>query len=73
MADLATYTFLPWLRQGLSNSVDQDETTPNPDLRAALDALTEEINAQVEEVQLRGSVARAWVFLHLLHDSGAAP
>jgi len=40
------------------------------DLRTAIDALTEEINAQIEDVQLQGSVARAWVFLHLLHDSG---
>lgn len=34
---LATYTFLPWLRQGLSNSIVQTETTPNPTLRAAVD------------------------------------
>jgi outer membrane protein TolC len=43
------------------------------DLRMAVEALTEEINAQLEEVQLQGSVARAWVFLHLLHDSGNTP
>lgn len=40
------------------------------DLRGAVDALTEEIDAQLEEAELRGSIARAWVFLHLLHDSG---
>jgi outer membrane protein TolC len=40
------------------------------DLRTAIDALTEEIEAQLEDVQLQGSVARAWVFLHLLHDTG---
>jgi outer membrane protein TolC len=40
------------------------------DLRGAVDALAEEVDAQLEEVELRGSVARAWVFLHLLHDSG---
>jgi hypothetical protein len=34
---LATYTFLPWLRQGLSNSITQDETTANPALRASVD------------------------------------
>jgi hypothetical protein len=34
---LATYTFLPWLRQGLSNSIMQSEATPNPDLRASVD------------------------------------
>jgi outer membrane protein TolC len=39
------------------------------DLRSAVGALTEEIDAQLAEVQLEGSVARAWVFLHLLHDS----
>jgi outer membrane protein TolC len=43
------------------------------DLRMAVQALSEEIDAQLEEVQLQGSVARAWVFLHLLHDSGATP
>jgi outer membrane protein TolC len=43
------------------------------ELGAAVDALTEEINAELEEVQLQGSVARAWVFLHLLHDPGATP
>jgi outer membrane protein TolC len=41
------------------------------DLRGAVDALTEEIEAQLDEVQLQGAVARTWVFLHLLHDSGA--
>jgi outer membrane protein TolC len=40
------------------------------DFKTAIDALTEEINAQLEDVQLQGSVARAWVFLHLLHDTG---
>jgi outer membrane protein TolC len=43
------------------------------DLRMAVEALSEEINAQLEEVQLQGSVARAWVFLHLLHDSRNTP
>ena len=40
------------------------------DLRSAIDALTGEIDTQLSYVQLQGSVARAWVFLHLLHDSG---
>jgi len=39
------------------------------DLRTAIGALTDEINAQLDDVQLQGSVARAWVFLHLLHDT----
>jgi outer membrane protein, heavy metal efflux system len=40
------------------------------DLRGALDALTEEINTQLEYVQLEGSVANAWAGLYFLHDSG---
>jgi outer membrane protein, heavy metal efflux system len=43
------------------------------DLRSVTDALTEEINTQLESIQLQGAVARAWVFLHLLHDSGTQP
>lgn len=43
------------------------------DLRSAIDALSEEINTQLEYVELKGGVARAWAFLHLLHDSGASP
>lgn len=42
------------------------------DLRSALEALSDEIDTQLNHVQLQGSVARAWVFLHLLHDSGAS-
>ena len=41
------------------------------DLRSALEALTQEMTTQLDEVQLQGSVARAWVFLYLLHDAGA--
>ena len=40
------------------------------DLRSALEALTEEIGTELDDVQLQGSVARAWVFLHLLHNAG---
>ena len=43
------------------------------DLRSTSEALTEEIDAQLEYVELQGSVARVWTFLHLLHDSGASP
>jgi outer membrane protein TolC len=43
------------------------------DLRSAIDALTDEINTELEYIALKGSVARAWTFLHLLHDSGGAP
>ena len=44
--------------------------TGRGELRSAIDALNEEIEVQLKYVQLQGSVARAWVFLHLLHDSG---
>jgi outer membrane protein TolC len=40
------------------------------DLRVAIDAVTQEINTQLEYVQLEGSVASAWAALHFLHDSG---
>lgn len=43
------------------------------DLRGAIDALNEEIGAELEYVELQGAVARAWVFLHFLHDSGVSP
>ena len=43
------------------------------DLRTAIDALSDEIDIQLEYVELEGSVARAWTFLHLLHDSGTSP
>src|SRR5882672_2810738 len=43
------------------------------DLRSTIDALTDEINTELEFIALKGSVARAWTFLHFLHDSGAAP
>jgi len=43
------------------------------DLRGAIDALSEEIDTQLEYVELEGAVARAWAFLHFLHDSGASP
>ena len=39
------------------------------DLRGAVNALTEEINTQLEYVELQAAVSRAWAFLHLLHDS----
>ncbi len=40
------------------------------ELRSTVDALSEEIETQLAYVELQGAVARAWVFLHLLHDSG---
>jgi outer membrane protein TolC len=43
------------------------------DLRSVIDALSEEIDTRLDYVQLEGSVARAWTFLHFLHGSGATP
>lgn len=43
------------------------------DLRAALDALRDEVDLQREYVALEGEVTRAWAFLHLLHSSGGTP
>ena len=43
------------------------------DLRSTIDALSDEINTELEYVELKGSLARAWTFLHFLHESGAAP
>jgi outer membrane protein, heavy metal efflux system len=40
------------------------------DLRLTIDALTQEINTQLEYVQLEGAVANAWAALYFLHDSG---
>ena len=40
------------------------------DLRLTTDALTQEINTQLEYVQLEGAVASAWAALYFLHDSG---
>jgi hypothetical protein len=43
------------------------------DLRTAVEALTEEVDTELQFVELKGAVARAWIFLHFLHDSGASP
>jgi outer membrane protein TolC len=40
-------------------------------LLGAFEAFAEEIDDQLAYVQLQGEVARAWAFLHLLHDSAA--
>jgi cobalt-zinc-cadmium efflux system outer membrane protein len=42
------------------------------DLRLTIDALTQEINTQLEYVQLEGAVANAWAALYFLHDSGTS-
>src|SRR5688572_348345 len=58
---IATYTFLPWLRQGLSNSITQDEIDANPALRASIDVrLTlrvEGIDAEVPDAPIDRRVA----------------
>jgi outer membrane protein TolC len=42
------------------------------DLRLAIDALTHEINTQLDYVQLEGTVANAWAVLQFLHDTGTS-
>ena len=61
---LATYTFLPWLRQGLSNSISQDETTANPALRASvalqLTLRAEGVSAAVPDANLATNMVRLY-------------
>jgi cobalt-zinc-cadmium efflux system outer membrane protein len=42
-------------------------------LASAIEALSDEVDVRLDHVALQGSVARASVFLHLLHDSGVSP
>ena len=64
------------LQLGLLGSIIISETIFGAlasDLRGAVDALTQEIDTQLAYVQLEGQVARAWTYLHFLHDSGVSP
>jgi hypothetical protein len=47
MTNLAKYTFLPWLRQGLSNSITTNDTDPSVKIRAAINV---EINVQGQKL-----------------------
>jgi outer membrane protein TolC len=40
------------------------------DMRSALEALSDEVDLQLEYIALEGDVTRAWTFLHLLHSTG---
>jgi outer membrane protein TolC len=42
------------------------------DIRAELEALSDEADLQIEYLELEGEVTRAWAFLHLLHSPGAS-
>jgi outer membrane protein TolC len=42
------------------------------DMRSTLEALSEEVDLQLEYIQLEGDVTSAWTFLHLLHSTGAS-
>jgi hypothetical protein len=61
---LATYTFLPWVRQGLGNSITQDETAANTSLRASvgiqLAVRSEGIAAAVPDAVLGTSAVRLY-------------
>lgn len=65
-------TLLP-LGRDRSRAVLSAYGTGRGDLRAALDALRDEVDVQREYVALESDVTRAWVFLHLLHATGATP
>ena len=43
------------------------------DLKSTIDALSDEIDTELDYVELQGNVARAWTFLHFLHDGGVSP
>lgn len=57
---VATYTFLPWLRQGLSNSIAQAESDANPSLRATVDVQVvlrvESLGAAIPDVPIPRAV-----------------
>lgn len=43
------------------------------DARSTLDALTEQFNTEIEELELQGAVAQAWAYLHFLPETEIAP
>jgi outer membrane protein TolC len=65
-------TLLP-LSRDRARAVMTAYSSGRGDLRAALDALRDEVDLQREFVALEGDVTRAWAFLHLLHSAGATP
>ncbi len=61
---IGTYSFLPWLRQGLSNSIAEDEVAPNASLRASV-AMTLTLKSQgvggaVPDANLKTNVVRLY-------------
>jgi cobalt-zinc-cadmium efflux system outer membrane protein len=50
-----------------ANAVLASYRSGQGELRPMIEALQDEIDLQLEYVELEGAVARAWVFLHLLH------
>jgi hypothetical protein len=59
---LATYTFLPWLRQGLSNTITQAESAANPNLRASvalqLTLRSQGVNGAIPDANLATTTVR---------------
>jgi cobalt-zinc-cadmium efflux system outer membrane protein len=55
-----------------SRAVSNSYGSGRGDLRSALDALSDEVDLQLEYIALEGDVTRAWTFLHLLHSTGAS-
>jgi outer membrane protein TolC len=61
------------LARDRSRAAQASYSSGRGELRSTIEAMTDELDRQLEEVQLEGSVTRAWVFLHLLHDTGGSP
>ncbi|HEU4691989.1 MAG TPA: TolC family protein [Vicinamibacterales bacterium] len=65
-------TLLP-LSRDRSRAVLSAYGSGRGEMWAVLDALRDELDLQREFVALEADVTRAWVFLHLLHSTGAMP
>jgi cobalt-zinc-cadmium efflux system outer membrane protein len=60
------------LARDRANAVLASYRAGRGELRPAIEALQDEIDLQLEYVELEGVVARAWVFLHLLHTGASS-
>lgn len=65
-------TLLP-LSRDRSRAVLSAYSSGRGEMRTVLEALRDELDLQREYVALEADVTRAWVFLHLLHSTGATP
>jgi cobalt-zinc-cadmium efflux system outer membrane protein len=65
-------TVLLPLARDRSRAVLSSYGTARGDIRSVLEAMSDEVDLQLEYVELEGDVTRAWAFLHLLHATGAS-